>query len=88
MQSSVGIRLRNLKKYNAIFCIDKGVHFDYNATMSAKTRQKRKDVLVTITMPRPLVERLAAAATAKGISRSAIARWALLKYFESEKVAV
>lgn len=48
-----------------------------------KTKREYKGVVVGGKMPRSIVEKVDAEAASKGVSRSAILRWALLKYFES-----
>jgi hypothetical protein len=53
-----------------------------------KTAREPKEIIVGGKMPLSIVKRVDAEAARKGVSRSAILRWALLKYFESEKVAV
>jgi hypothetical protein len=53
-----------------------------------KPVREPKDIIVGSKMPLSIVKKIDAEAASKGVSRSAILRWALLKYFESEKVAV
>ena len=47
-----------------------------------------KEIIVGTKMEPSLVQKLEDEAQQHGVSRSTVVRWAVLKYFESEKVAI